>query len=188
MYFKAWHAWALMNFRVVKIYERLCGGPDMAIEHIHALERQKHGQKHGHKHGGGTAVPNKVGHTPVTTPATTPATTPGLNSGRTPSGIPPATRVASHLVPAIESFFQSVSVTLQQRQQRHKLVSNVLQDMLRLITLWFDYGALPQVNQAMHEGKPNKHAQQARPTSTHIMYAMYSSFPALWLSLQGSID
>ena len=41
-------------------------------------------------------------------------------------------------------------------------MSNVLQDMLRLITLWFDYGALPQVNQAMHEGKPNKHAHHAR--------------------------
>ena len=28
----------------------------------------------------------------------------------------------------------------------------MLQDMLRLITLWFDYGALPMVNNAMHEG------------------------------------
>jgi FKBP12-rapamycin complex-associated protein len=175
MYFKAWHAWALMNFRVVKIYERLCGGPNMAIEHIHALERNKYGNKYGNS---GTAGPNKAG--PVATPVLNSGTTTSgnntnnnnttntnNNNNNNNSGVPPATRVASHLVPAIESFFHSVSVTLQQRQQRHKLVSNVLQDMLRLITLWFDYGALPQVNQAMHEGKPGDMSDF--PLDVHLM-------------------
>lgn len=138
MYFKAWHAWALMNFRVVKIYERLCGGSEMAIRDIKRL-------------GLGGVVPSSETKTTATA-SISPIGTQQHHHNSSTNSPPPAARVASHLVPAIQSFFHSVSVTLQQRKQRHKLVSNVLQDMLRLITLWFDYGALPEVNHAMEEG------------------------------------
>ena len=44
-----------------------------------------------------------------------------------------AQRVEEHLVPAIRSFFRSV-MQYNQTDQRRRLVSNVLQDMLRILT------------------------------------------------------
>ena len=131
-----------MNFRVVKIYERLCGGAELAIKDIKKdlAKRHKEGSRDSSRDSsssGGGGGGGGGGETKTAAPA---------------KRMSPAVRVASHLVPSIQSFFQSVSVTLQQRKQRHKLVSNVLQDMLRLITLWFDYGALPMVNDAMKNG------------------------------------
>jgi hypothetical protein len=197
MYFKAWHAWALMNFRVVKIYERLCGGSKLAIKAINEWQQgngSASGSRIGHRQPlDGAHIRNISGSTNSsqesdpgsdaflgassldfndfeagTYPASAETTTPVRGgdeyvagggggdgkdgSGAYPKRISPAVRVATHLVPAIQSFFNSVSVTLQQRRQRHRLVSNVLQDMLRLITLWFDYGELPMVNAAMREG------------------------------------
>ena len=61
-------------------------------------------------------------------------------------------KVEEHLVPAIRSFFRSVMVILTKTDQRRRLVSNVLQDMLRILTLWFDYGDLPIVAEVMQEG------------------------------------
>ena len=55
-------------------------------------------------------------------------------------------------LPSITSFFRSVTVILQEKDQRKRLVSNVLQDMLRVLTLWFDYGGLPEVAEAMKQG------------------------------------
>ena len=63
-----------------------------------------------------------------------------------------AQRVEEHLVPAIRSFFRSIMVILTKTDQRRRLVSNVLQDMLRILTLWFDYGDLPIVAEVMQEG------------------------------------
>ncbi|KAJ3067743.1 phosphatidylinositol kinase- protein kinase tor1 [Podochytrium sp. JEL0797] len=48
----------------------------------------------------------------------------------------------SHVVPSIEGFFQSVSLSK----------GNSLQDTLRLLTLWFKYGYNQDVNMAISEG------------------------------------
>lgn len=50
--------------------------------------------------------------------------------------------VQHHVVPAIEGFFRSVSLSEQKS----------LQDTLRLLTLWFNYGGLPDTAKAMADG------------------------------------
>lgn len=47
-----------------------------------------------------------------------------------------------HVVPAIKGFFYSISLS----------ESSFLQDALRLLTLWFTFGGVPEAAQAMHEG------------------------------------
>lgn len=47
-----------------------------------------------------------------------------------------------HVIPAIKGFFHSISLS----------ESSSLQDALRLLTLWFTFGGIPEATQAMHEG------------------------------------
>lgn len=54
----------------------------------------------------------------------------------------PSHIVHGHVVPAIEGFFQSISLT----------PSSSLQDTLRLLTLWFAHGSYSEVNTAVTEG------------------------------------
>ena len=51
-----------------------------------------------------------------------------------------------YIVPAVSGFFRSI--TLSDGPAR----GNSLQDTLRLLTLWFDYGHLPDVYEALVEG------------------------------------
>lgn len=90
-WYKAWHAWAYMNFETVLFY--------------------KHQD---------------------------------TNSGRTLSGerkMSPEC-IQQHTVPAVEGFFKSIYLS-------H---GSSLQDTLRLLTLWFDYGHYPAVHEALVEG------------------------------------
>lgn len=50
--------------------------------------------------------------------------------------------IQQHVVPAIRGFFHSISLS----------ESNPLQDILRLLTLWFTFGGSPEAAQAMSEG------------------------------------
>ncbi|CCE63837.1 hypothetical protein TPHA_0F03570 [Tetrapisispora phaffii CBS 4417] len=54
----------------------------------------------------------------------------------------PAELIQRHVVPAIKGFFHSISLS----------ESSSLQDTLRLLTLWFTFGGIPEATQAMHEG------------------------------------
>ncbi|OXT10045.1 hypothetical protein B9K03_11785, partial [Rothia sp. Olga] len=47
-----------------------------------------------------------------------------------------------HVVPAIQGFFHSISLS----------EASSMQDALRLLTLWFTFGGIPEASQAMHEG------------------------------------
>lgn len=50
--------------------------------------------------------------------------------------------IQRHVVPAIKGFFHSISLS----------EASSLQDTLRLLTLWFTFGGIPEATQAMHEG------------------------------------
>ncbi len=50
--------------------------------------------------------------------------------------------ILSHIVPAIHGFFRSIALSPRQ----------TLQDILRLLTLWFQHGALKDVETALREG------------------------------------
>lgn len=83
--YKAWHAWAVMNFNVVSHYRKI---------------QQK---------GGGSSASKQL---------------------------------ATHLVDAIHGFFRSISLAGDQG----------LQDILRLLTLWFTHGSSQDVERALEEG------------------------------------
>ncbi|KPJ18652.1 Serine/threonine-protein kinase mTOR [Papilio machaon] len=88
-WYKAWHAWAYMNFETVLFY--------------------KHQETN-----------NDNSETKKTTPEF----------------------IQQHTVPAVEGFFKSINLS-------H---GSSLQDTLRLLTLWFDYGHHPAVHEALVEG------------------------------------
>ena len=54
----------------------------------------------------------------------------------------PMEAVQRHVVPSIKGFFHSIALSS----------SNSLQDTLRLLTLWFNFGGIPDAAQAMTEG------------------------------------
>ncbi|KAF2178863.1 hypothetical protein K469DRAFT_731449 [Zopfia rhizophila CBS 207.26] len=54
----------------------------------------------------------------------------------------PSNVVHDHVVPAIQGFFKSIALSS----------SSSLQDTLRLLTLWFSHGGLPEVNRTITEG------------------------------------
>ncbi|CAA9998750.1 unnamed protein product [Nesidiocoris tenuis] len=86
-WYKAWHAWAYMNFQTVLFYKAQ-----------HLLEPISEDEK--------------------------------------------MQQIASYTVPAVEGFFKSIALSK----------GSSLQDTLRLLTLWFDYGQWPQVYDAIVEG------------------------------------
>lgn len=63
------------------------------------------------------------------------------NSGEM-TDISPARLVQHHVVPSIQGFFRSIALSEQKS----------LQDTLRLLTLWFNYGGLPDPAKAMSDG------------------------------------
>ena len=66
----------------------------------------------------------------------------GANTFDTEENNYPATMIHRHVVPAIKGFFHSIALS----------ESSSLQDALRLLTLWFTFGGIPEATQAMHEG------------------------------------
>ncbi len=186
-HFKAWDAWALMNYTVIKTHERLCGGAPAVCKRLTEIKRQT--QEHlsnidlirktsatsiisetseddgDEGNETVTLTSNSIGNQSNGT--TNVRLNMPLNRSRRAFSTPShrthkerhsmalnahAQRVEAHLVPAIRSFFRSVTVILTKTDRRRRLVSSVLQDMLRVLTLWFDYGDLPIVAEAMQEG------------------------------------
>ncbi|CAG9788845.1 unnamed protein product [Diatraea saccharalis] len=90
-WYKAWHAWAYMNFETVLFYKH----QDTSVADSQLVEVK-----------------------------------------------PTAECIQNHTVPAVEGFFKSINLS-------H---GSSLQDTLRLLTLWFDYGHYPAVHEALVEG------------------------------------
>ncbi|KAJ7306353.1 hypothetical protein JRQ81_009696, partial [Phrynocephalus forsythii] len=127
-WYKAWHAWAVMNFEAVLHYKH---------------QNQARDEKKKLRHPSGASV--------------TSAHTEGSNSESeaesaesSPVPSPAQKKVMEDLsktllmytVPAVQGFFRSISLSR----------GNNLQDTLRVLTLWFDYGHWPEVNEALVEG------------------------------------
>ncbi|XP_040182261.1 serine/threonine-protein kinase mTOR isoform X3 [Rana temporaria] len=124
-WYKAWHAWAVMNFEAVLHFKH----------HLHPREEKK-----------------KVRH-----PSNASANTEGSESeseGESVENSPVPSPVQKkpsedlshtllqYTVPAVQGFFRSISLSR----------GNNLQDTLRVLTLWFDYGHWPDVNDSLVEG------------------------------------
>ncbi|RMX59040.1 hypothetical protein pdam_00009963 [Pocillopora damicornis] len=98
--YKAWHAWAYMNFETVLYYKSQQSGTD------------------GPNNGNASKNPPPMSTSSVANP------------------------VITYAVPAVNGFFKSIALSS----------GNSLQDTLRLLTLWFDYGHWPEVYEALVEG------------------------------------
>ncbi|KAM4652055.1 serine/threonine-protein kinase mTOR [Discoglossus pictus] len=129
-WYKAWHAWAVMNFESV----------------LHFKQKNQQNQQNQPRD------EKKVRH-----PSTASANTEGSESesegdsnenSPVPSPVqkkPPediSQTLLIYTVPAVQGFFRSISLSR----------GNNLQDTLRVLTLWFDYGHWPDVNEALVEG------------------------------------
>lgn len=143
-WYKAWHNWALANFEVIS-----ANMPDLTVTHpesgIEASESaeplepieaklqdsqealQQAGQQIGQQIGQGQGSGSQTSKA-------------GQESNG--EGFPIQTLVSRHVVPSIQGFFHSISLS----------ASNSLQDTLRLLTLWFRFGGIPEAAQAMADG------------------------------------
>ncbi|XP_040286256.1 serine/threonine-protein kinase mTOR isoform X5 [Bufo bufo] len=123
-WYKAWHAWAVMNFEAVLHYkhhhqpreEKKVRHPSNASANTEASENESEGES-----GENSPLQSPVQKKPSEDISQT---------------------LLQYTVPAVQGFFRSISLSR----------GNNLQDTLRVLTLWFDYGHWPDVNEALVEG------------------------------------
>jgi len=124
-WYKAWHAWALNNFEAVSYYkQKLAAFSNAAGGSVDDVDASFSAVE------GGDHVSNASGS--ISSPQ-------GSRAMLTQC-------LQKFLVPAVSGFFRSI--TLSDGPAR----GNSLQDTLRLLGLWFDYGHLPEVYEALVEG------------------------------------
>ncbi|XP_068151798.1 serine/threonine-protein kinase mTor-like isoform X2 [Drosophila tropicalis] len=105
-WYKAWHLWAYMNFKVVQGQKQ-------------SLDKQQH-------------QPQQQ----------IPLQSSGLNLGLGGGMDSEHFIIQQYAVPAVQGFFRSISL----------IKGNSLQDTLRLLTLWFDYGYHAEIYEALLSG------------------------------------
>ncbi|XP_072012516.1 serine/threonine-protein kinase mTOR isoform X6 [Engystomops pustulosus] len=123
-WYKAWHAWAVMNFEAVLHFkhqyqpreEKKVRHPSNASGNTENSESESEGES--------------AENSPVPSPV---QKKPSEDLSHT---------LLQYTVPAVQGFFRSISLSR----------GNNLQDTLRVLTLWFDYGHWPDVNEALVEG------------------------------------
>ncbi|XP_059910783.1 serine/threonine-protein kinase mTOR [Gadus macrocephalus] len=121
-WYKAWHAWAVMNFEAVLHYKHQSAGRDDKKKVRHASGASEASNSDSEAEGGE--------HSPAPSPSQRKV---GEDLSKT---------LLLYTVPAVQGFFRSISLSR----------GNNLQDTLRVLTLWFDYGHWPDVNEALVEG------------------------------------
>lgn len=110
-WYKAWHSWAYMNFKVVQSQKQQILDVEMcALNSAAAIIG-----------GSGVSISSN-------------ATTTRYQKEKV--------MISQYAVPAVESFFRSINLSKE----------NSLQDTLRLLTLWFEYGQYPEVYDALVDG------------------------------------
>lgn len=137
-WYKAWHNWALANFEVISAILPNSSGPlsdgsgipdgEGHIERVtEALEVKYLQDDAGTSSAGDLQGASNVQERQENT-----------------SDSPPQIHslVSRHVVPSIQGFFHSIALSQ----------SNSLQDTLRLLTLWFRFGGIPEAAQAMADG------------------------------------
>ena len=142
-HYRAWHAWAIINFS--------------AAEHNHtALKAER--EKFKAERDKGTspqAVEVAAGSgggrgRQAVSPASAPPSGPAAQAPPPPSSFNHHAAVTSHAVAAVKGFFRSIALG------RSRLKAYILQDLLRLLTLWFNHGENPPVRAALEAGLVSK--------------------------------
>ena len=173
---KAWHEWALMHYEIVTHYERKTrednkdrksrpiGSPISIAEEPEAPEEAPAPESAAAQPASlptsiPVPVPVKKDTRPpadqladylASTPTVVPAVAPGgmrRSNSFTRKARSMAAHVHTHVIPAAKGFFQSIALTSGSGDDRL-----ILQDILRLLTLWFKYGAYPEMDAVMVDG------------------------------------
>uniref|UniRef100_A0A8C6M5E7 Serine/threonine-protein kinase TOR n=1 Tax=Nothobranchius furzeri TaxID=105023 RepID=A0A8C6M5E7_NOTFU len=124
-WYKAWHAWAVMNFEAVLHYKHQNQGRDEKKKLRHASGASANSEA-----SNSDSEADSNDHSPVPSP------------GQKKVNEDLSKTLLLYTVPAVQGFFRSISLSR----------GNNLQDTLRVLTLWFDYGHWPEVNEALVEG------------------------------------
>ncbi|PWA15650.1 hypothetical protein CCH79_00020178, partial [Gambusia affinis] len=124
-WYKAWHAWAVMNFEAVLHYKHQNQGRDEKKKRRHAS-----GASAASEASNSDSEVDSADHSPMPSP------------GQKKVNEDLSKTLLLYTVPAVQGFFRSISLSR----------GNNLQDTLRVLTLWFDYGHWPEVNEALVEG------------------------------------
>ncbi|XP_072283025.1 serine/threonine-protein kinase mTOR isoform X8 [Pyxicephalus adspersus] len=123
-WYKAWHAWAVMNFEAVLHFKHQHQPrDDKKVRHPSNASANTEGSE-------SESEAESTENSPVPSPV---QKKPSEDMSHT---------LLQYTVPAVQGFFRSISLSR----------GNNLQDTLRVLTLWFDYGHWPDVNEALVEG------------------------------------
>lgn len=125
-WYKAWHNWALANFEVISLYtsQNAPSSNGITSNKIEFLEEERNGNS--------DDIKVKQFQQQQQLQA----------QQQQQANIIPIDAVQRHVIPSIRGFFHSIALSN----------SNSLQDMLRLLTLWFKFGGITEAAQAMTEG------------------------------------
>ncbi|XP_077998557.1 serine/threonine-protein kinase mTOR-like [Glandiceps talaboti] len=122
-WYKAWHAWALMNYEAVLYY--------------------KHQQSQSPQQNGGQSDTTQDDTKKSERAANISSIDSVLDDSQSKQSSQNANHIHTYTVPAVQGFFRSIALSTG---------GNSLQDTLRLLTLWFDYGQWPDVYEGLVEG------------------------------------
>ncbi len=125
-WYKAWHNWALANFEVISLYTSQNTSANNKIE---ILQDERNGS-------------TEDGHSELKRAEQQKQHQQQQQQQQQQANIIPIEAVQRHVIPSIKGFFHSIALSN----------SNSLQDMLRLLTLWFKFGGIPEAAKAMTEG------------------------------------
>lgn len=125
-WYKAWHNWALANFEVISLYTSQNTSANNKIE---ILQDERNGS-------------TEDGHSELKRAEQQKQQQQRQQQQQQQANIIPIEAVQRHVIPSIKGFFHSIALSN----------SNSLQDMLRLLTLWFKFGGIPEAAKAMTEG------------------------------------
>jgi phosphatidylinositol kinase/protein kinase (PI-3 family) len=113
--YKAWHAWAYVNYEALQYYKNVNpSSPIPSSSSSSSLMSQQHQQHHNHQ--------------------SSPSFSNGQGFGSSTTAAAAAT--ASYVKFSIEGYFMCIKLSSSVQSNEE---SNCLQDTLRLLTLWFDY-------------------------------------------------
>lgn len=153
-WYKAWHNWALANFEVVSSFTQSNGGVtgDGSLGSGAASEPVDSGAGTDSGTSGSAVADSTAAGSALAGPALASGSIVSATSGTSVTRSEdsdnqlhttiPMEAVQRHVVPSIKGFFHSIALSN----------SNSLQDTLRLLTLWFNFGGIPEAAQAMTEG------------------------------------
>ncbi|CAH2355370.1 serine/threonine-protein kinase Tor2p [[Candida] railenensis] len=166
-WYKAWHNWALANFEVISLFTS-SSNTNSAADTGGEIMEQNETMKVGTTNPTNDEIEDKLKKQDLQRSQSQPALDAQIASNASPSQLPsqslpdtkgedsqppsstqiqpanviPIEAVQRHVVPSVKGFFHSITLSN----------SNSLQDTLRLLTLWFKFGGIAEVAQAMTEG------------------------------------